>query len=198
MSNKDDWLKKAEIDYFSKFVPLWLAFNSWYRSHYPDISNSDRAFLNHIKEDCSPRNALFTSFKDLMTEAHTKKHTKFISDIEAFHYSLNRADLKYCKANGSNSGYKICYENSLLKFESLNDHTSYEDITIPYTKSVEKIKLNEIAFVPEYSKIFASTIEIIYQIRCYLFHGELKPEKDEHEAVKYSYELLKAMMGNLR
>ena len=54
---RDAWLSKASIDYFAPFISLWLACNSWYRSHYsdltqpnnPDKEGTDRDFINKLK-----------------------------------------------------------------------------------------------------------------------------------------------------
>lgn len=202
MSNKDDWLRKAEIDYFSKFIPLWLAFNSWYRSHYPDLADpKDRNFIDKVKDDDTPRNSLFTAFKDLMHEETSKKGIKFRSDLEALRYSLNRVDLYYRKASNEDLPFKISFEYALIKYDNVNlaDANSYEDITLALNaRGVPKIKLSEMAFIHDHHKIFAALIEIIYQVRCYLFHGDLKPNKEEHEIIRYCYEVLKTMMDNLR
>lgn len=39
-------------------------------------------------------------------------------------------------------------------------------------------------------KIFAGLFEIIYQVRCHLVHGSLKPTSENHEVVKYCYLIL--------
>jgi len=199
MSNKDDWLKKAEIDYFSKFIPLWLAFNAWYRSHYPDLPDpKDRNFIDKVKDDNTPRNALFTAFKNLMQDDASKNSIKFRSDLEALRYSLNRINLYYRKSSNEDLPFTICFERSLICYQNLNDASSYEDITLMKNARKPKIVLSEMAFIDDTSKIFASLIEIIYQVRCYLFHGDLKPGKDEHEIIKYCYEALKTLMEKLR
>jgi len=43
------WIEKSAIDYFSPFISLWLACNSWYMSHYSDL-NDNRAG-NNIASD---------------------------------------------------------------------------------------------------------------------------------------------------
>lgn len=50
---KKEWIEKSAIDYFSPFISLWLACNSWYMSHYSDLNDnhtgnkkaSDRSLL---------------------------------------------------------------------------------------------------------------------------------------------------------
>lgn len=67
---KKEWMEKSSIDYFSPFVSLWLACNSWYMSHYSDLNDnhagnrtaSDRDFINKLKEDISGRNHLYSKY----------------------------------------------------------------------------------------------------------------------------------------
>ncbi len=37
---KKEWIEKSAIDYFSAFISLWLACNSWYMSHYSDLNDN--------------------------------------------------------------------------------------------------------------------------------------------------------------
>lgn len=69
--HKEKWLAKAEIDYFSPFVSLWLACNSWYNSHYPDAGTRDRDKINKIKTDATTRNHLRSKFKRLILEQNS-------------------------------------------------------------------------------------------------------------------------------
>ena len=56
---KKEWIEKSAIDYFSPFLSLWLARNSWYMSHYSDLHDnhagsntaSDQDFIKKLKED---------------------------------------------------------------------------------------------------------------------------------------------------
>lgn len=87
---KKEWMQKANIDYFSPFVSLWLGFNSWFRSHYCEIeSKNDRNFINTLKTDTSARNKILENFKNLMSEDKIKENIRFKSDLESLIYSLN-------------------------------------------------------------------------------------------------------------
>ena len=61
-------MAKAEIDYFSPFVSLWLACNSWYNQHYADAGEKDRNKIDKIKTDFTARNLLYKKFKTLLNE----------------------------------------------------------------------------------------------------------------------------------
>ena len=107
---KKEWIQKAEVDYFSQFMTLWMGFNSWYRSHYSEIDKNDRAFISKLKTDFSGRNQLFASFSALISEDKTKENLRFKSDLESLYYSLNRASLTYPRG----------YYNNQIAFEKVN------------------------------------------------------------------------------
>jgi len=58
----------------------------------------------------------------------------------------------------------------------------------------DKIKLDEIYIIDDRERFCACLIEIIYQVRCYLFHGDLEPSEENHEVVKYCYFVLLALL----
>lgn len=59
MPSYKDWINKIdiEIDYYSAFIKAWIAFNSWYRSEYPN--GSDRAIIEKVK-DTANRFSMYT------------------------------------------------------------------------------------------------------------------------------------------
>lgn len=89
---KKEWIEKSSIDYFSPFISLWLACNSWYKSHYSDINGGDRVFINKLKTDYSSRNHLYDKYCKLI-DKYDKTGIAFKTNIELFHYSLDRAKL---------------------------------------------------------------------------------------------------------
>ena len=46
---KKEWFAKARVDYFSPFINLWLACNSWYNFHYS--LSQDRAHVDKLKTE---------------------------------------------------------------------------------------------------------------------------------------------------
>ena len=73
LDNKKEWLNKSRVDYFANFMMLWLAFNSWYKSHYSELKKNDRTFINKIKTDFSGRNQPYETFCSLISENKTKQ-----------------------------------------------------------------------------------------------------------------------------
>lgn len=185
-----EWRARAEVDYFPQLVILWLSTNSWYRSHYSDIeSRKDRDFLNKLREDRTGRNKLFARFRKLLEPDSPKEHAEFISSIEALHFALNRAELLWDEENLSS---KISFGNCLIT----PNPRAYGSLVVnkhaPGINICETLKLTD-----DKSALFNGLLEIIYQVRCQLVHGQLNPEGDSHhhEVVKQCYFLLRALMN---
>jgi len=183
-----EWRAKAEVDYYPQLVILWLSTNSWYRSHYSEItSKRDRDFLNKLRDDHSTRNKLYARFNRLLQADGTKEHAELISNIEALSFALNRAELLWDEENSSSV---ITLNNCLLtpypkSYGSLvvNMHSSGIRIS-------ERLKLTD-----DNSALFNGFLEIIYQVRCQLVHGQLEPIDESHEVVRQCYFLLHTLMS---
>ena len=198
-SHKEAWLQKARIDYFSPFISLWLACNSWYRTHYSEISGNDREFINKLKTDFSGRNHLYTNFKKTLSGEQTKNDVSLKSSLEMLHHSLGRVAFKPEKL------IKQCsFTNFLIDYSKKDDASAYESIIKkPDFKKTGELTaeyegrvfcLNKIYIISDFEKVFAGLFETIYQIRNMVVHGHVKPEKDEHEVVKYCYLILSDMI----
>jgi hypothetical protein len=200
---KREWLDKAEIDYFTPFLTLWLSCNSWYKSHYSDIQNpSDRKFINKIKTDFTPRNHLYEKFKELI-EAPNRKGINFRNSLELLHYSLVRASIvpdkiKYCS-----------FQKMLINYSDLENELSYKNLIVTKTSTkmrnngevrgayIDQIfRLDEIYIIKNFEDFFAGLFEIIYTVRNKLVHGSLDPKTEEHEVVKYCYFVLYDLLKN--
>ncbi|MBI3378144.1 MAG: hypothetical protein HY035_07070 [Nitrospirae bacterium] len=188
---KKEWLEKASMDYFSQFMTLWLGFNSWYRSHYSEVDKRDRAFIDKLKTDFTGRNQVFSRFCNLIADGPIKENLKFKSNLESLHYSLSRASIKYPKGHHN---YNVSYETALFDYSQRKTPAGYTNL-VKLRRQPDKIKLNEIFIISDKQKFCACLIEILYQIRCYLFHGHLEPSEVNHEVVKYCYFILWDLMN---
>lgn len=188
-----DWIKNAEIDYFSQFILLWLAFNSWYKSHYCEIKPTDRLLINVLKNDFTERNKTYIKFKKLIEEdptkriEDTKKSNNFKSYLEALHISLSKVSLKASNLKGELSFTNVC-----IDFSKKEDITTYIDLVVIGRKP--KIKLGDMCLIKNTQTIFAGVIEILYQVRNLLIHGNLEPTDDNKEIVKYCYFILLSLL----
>ncbi len=200
---KKEWIEKVAIDYFSPFISLWLACNSWYMFHYSDLNDnhadsntaSDRDFINKLKEDTSGRNHLYTNFSESI-EKIGKDGIAFRTDIELLHYALERANLQpdrigWCSLRSAVVNYKD-KDNpvNLIKVPRIKqDGSVYSD------DKADVIKLDQIYISSNLQQCFAGILEVIYQVRNMLVHGKLNPDKDKHDVVKYCYRILWELMN---
>lgn len=100
---------------------------------------------------------------------------------------MNRALLLWDEAD---PGSAITFENCLLTpnpkiYGSLAVSKHLPGITISAA-----LKLTD-----QKSVVFNGFLEIVYQVRCQLVHGQLEPNDDTHEAVKQVYFLLRILMS---
>jgi len=183
-----EWRAKAEVDYFPQLVILWLSTNSWYRSHYSEESSrQDRAFLNRLRADHSTRNKLYTRFDKLLQAAGTKEHAELVSTIETLSFALNRALLLW---DAEQSGSAITFENCLIAVNP----KSFGSLTVKRNASGIRIS-DTLKLTADKSALFNGFLEIIYQIRCQLVHGQMEPTDENHEVVKQCYFLLHSLMS---
>lgn len=183
---KREWMQKAEIDYFSPFLTLWSGFNSWFKSHYCEITHkTDRLFIDKLKDDNTPRNQIYIKFKNLIINP---TQGKFRSDFEGLITTTAQASIISDRTQKI-----ISFEYALIDFSKKSDPTAYISL-LKTPRAQGKIKLDNLFVTDEYNKLFAGLIEIIYQIRCTLIHGNLDPTKENHEVVKYCYYILLELM----
>jgi len=191
--NSKDWLSKAEIDYFSPFVSLWLACNSWYNYHYPEKGQTDRERINIIKDDKTKRNHLRRKFKELLQETNPDA-TSFRSNLEQFSRALDEAGI-HEKGNGE----LVCFDNALYSSGAPRESLIVKIKKTTTGKLRKKdanrvIDLGTLTVTSDKDKLFAGVFEMIYQVRCNLVHGSLEPSKQNHTVVKYAYQLLWDLM----
>lgn len=192
---KKEWMEKSSIDYFSPFISLWLACNSWYQSHYSEINGTDRDFIEGLKIDTSGRNHLYSKFADLIDKAG-KDGISFRTDIELLHYALDRASLRPEKIGScSLRSAVIDYQDKDNPVNLLRNPRINQDGSVHSNDQPDVIKLDQIYLTSRKDHCFSGILEIIYQVRNMLVHGKLNPEKDEHEVVKYCYRILWVLMN---
>lgn len=183
-----EWRAKAEVDYFPQLVTLWLSTNSWYRSHYSEITTkSDRKFLNKLRDDHSTRNKLFARFDKLLQAEGTKGRAELINHIEGLFFALNTALLLW---DEEKSDMAITFDNCLFT----NSPKTYGSLIVKSKTSGIRIS-DTLKLTIDKSVLFNGLLEIIYQVRCQLVHGQMDPKPENHEVVKQCYFLLHELMA---
>ena len=190
--HKEKWLAKAEIDYFSPFVSLWLACNSWYNSHYPDAGNRDRDKINKIKTDATTRNHLRNKFKRLILEQNSISFA-FRNNVEQLARALDNAGLQEDNGEAINFENASCIPNAARENLKITVHRTSKG-NIPSREIDRVIDLGTLTVTSDADKLFSGLFEIIYAIRCKLVHGTLEPNEYNHTVVKYAYLVLWDLM----
>lgn len=183
------WRQKSEIDYFSLFVPLWLAFDAWFKDKYSPTT--DRDCLEELKND-EINNRTYHRMKDLLQGIEPTSET-FKDYLTHLDQALQSAPIKYERA----SIKILSFSNGLVKRENDSTNDIYENL-MRTSGQHNKIELASGIFITdEIPKIYRAYIEILYQVRCKLFHGDLKPNRENERTVKYLYLTLKAITNEI-
>lgn len=145
---------KSEIEYITPFLKLWMAFNNWYKNDFPSL-RTDRDAINEYKREGSIK----TEFLRLL-QGRSNSDEKF-QDALAF-FVKNVTECNY-------------------------DNFIYPEDLFTRSPSERVIQSRSLVFISPHAKefyftsgdesrLFEYTLEIIYQIRCKLVHGDFDIE----------------------
>ena len=179
------WKEKSEIDYFPLFIALWFSLNAWMKDHRP--GNNDRCRLNNLKSEHHP---LFDKFTELIYSPDAKGNS-FRGNLAELHQALENARIRYTQLENGIISFTSCpiiWSKKSPNLESV--------VKTKYQKG--KIKIVEGFWVEnDIQRFFAAYVEIVYQIRCALFHGDIPPDRDHERVIKQLYLTLSAIMEHV-
>ena len=176
------WKQKAEIDYFPLFISLWLSLNAWLNYRFDE--HTERGRLELLK---SQRNPVFDRFSGLILSNYADGGM-FKGNLGELHRALVNANIAYEKYPSKIVSLGCCaidWNNGQPQFESVLKNRSGQN----------KLKLDIGLWVendPE--RLFPAYMEIVYQIRCALFHGNIAPTKQNERMIRHLYLTLSAVM----
>ncbi len=181
--NISDWKKRAEIDYIPPFISLWFSLNAWMKGRF--IESTDRKRLELLKHNSHP---LSDKFSELIREPDANGN-RFRGSFGELHRALVNAAIPYgSRWAGETIRFDSCpitWNNGSLKLESV--------LKTKYGRG--KIKIDDNLWVEdEIGRLFAAYMEIVYQIRCALFHGDLAPNSENERVVRQLYLTLSMIM----
>ena len=178
------WKKKAEIDYIPLFMSLWLSFNAWAKDRFRAVR--DREFINLCKSGEHP---LSSKFSGLM-HADDASGNRFRGNLAELHRALENADIRYTNKQWNNK--KVSFSNCIIDWAN----GSPEFVSILKSKHQQsKIRIDEGLWVEnDNNRLFAAYIEILYQVRCALFHGNLPPISENERVIRGLYLTLLMIM----
>ena len=193
------WKERSAIDYVPPFMNLWLCLNAWMTNEFPNLS-AERDKLNKLKGDSS---SLLDRFQGLM-RAEDIQATLFRSYFAELHRALVNADIPYHKFPGKIVRFDCClidqqtnprnFESILVQQEEITGDSPFESSEIKQ----KVIKLDDDVWVEgNTGRLFKAYIEIVYQVRCNLFHGDLVPDTENHRVIRLLYLMLFMIMEDI-
>lgn len=172
-----NWFRYSQIEYFTPFMKLWLAFNSWYRQLLPSIG-TDRDAINSLKTS-SPIKANFERIID--SAGDEGKEIRGALSILVKEIRIQKLV--------NESGVDIGFDQSDIEpdFRDFSEKAKKQKLN-----SGNFIKLDEeTVVISDKSTLFHETLEVIYRVRCHLIHGNFDVEdRRAHRLVKSSFVIL--------
>lgn len=188
------WKERAAIDYVPPFMNLWLCLNAW-MNHEFEEGLVERDKVNNLKEQPSP---LLDRFRELM-RAEGINATLFRSYFAELHRALVNADIPYHRYPGNIVRFDSCLIDQTVhprNFESILVQPG--EITTNASFESGDIELDEDVCVEgDTERLFKAYIEIVYQVRCNLFHGDLVPDAENHRVIRLLYLMLFMIMEDI-
>lgn len=167
---------KAEIEYITPFLKLWMSFNNWYKQDQPTAKN-DRAAINYYKNNGQIR----TEFMRLL-QGRSNIDEKFQDALASF--VKNVYECSYIKFNYPDDLFIRNPSDRFIKSQSLVFISAHSKEFF-YTSGDE-------------DRLFENTLEIIYLIRCNLVHGDFDIEDSLFiDFVEKSYRILYPIMDRI-
>lgn len=175
------WFKYSQIEYFTPFMKLWLAFNSWYKQFHPNL-NTDREAINLLKNDGPVKNS-FVNLIDSNSDDGKEIRTGLAILVNEIRIS------SLVDERGHATGFTD--SDTLPSFRILNEKAQKNKLKKGGLISLDK----ETVVTDNKSIFFQEILEIIYQIRCALIHGDFGIEdRRANRLVKSAYIILNLIL----
>lgn len=176
------WKNRAEIDYIPPFISLWLSLNAWMRDRYTVVK--DRDMLELLK---GGGNKLSERFAELI-HAKDSNGITFRGSFGELQRALVNANIPYDRFQDKIISFDCCiieWNNGQVEFVSVSRRK----------RQRAKIKIEDNFWVEnDTNRVFAAYMEIVYQIRCVLFHGNLVPKSENERVIRHLYLTLSMIM----
>ena len=176
------WKERAAIDYIPLFISLWLSLNAWMGDRY--ITRRDRDRLELLKRGA---NKLSDRFAELI-HAKDSNGITFRGSFGELQRALVNANIPYDRFQNKIISFDCCiieWNNGQVEFVSVSRRK----------RQRAKIKIEDNFWVEnDTNRVFAAYMEIVYQIRCALFHGNLTPQSHNERVIRHLYLTLSMVM----
>ena len=181
------WKQKAQIDYIPPFVSLWLALDAWMADRF--VGNTDRDRLEFLK---GSGNSLSDKFSGLL-QAGDAEGARFKANLAELHRALENAKISYESERfpGKTLGFGDCIID-------WNHGTPTFGTILKGRNQRDKSEIDSGLWVDNNTnRTYPAYIEILYQIRCSLFHGKLPPTPENERVIRQIYITLTMLMETI-
>lgn len=119
------------------------------------------------------------------------------SDLSTnYTYSHNKYDLEHLKVDNGFATLSLKSKEIIIElFKGVNPRKSESLIVDKKKDSLATI--NTVFFIKDTDLLAQAIIEIIYRLRCILFHGEIVPTKDNLKIYESAYYMLRLLIKSL-
>jgi hypothetical protein len=256
----DNWLHKAELDYYTMFIKAWIPLNAWFYNEYStkrdkealnQIKNTKNKIRNRIEALLNNNDPVANNFKLRLAGLHTELENRgilnygklitFKSVVIEGVMSLPATDRDkkgniYKAIPNKATGYRaiivdknnktlfdrnfpdydfnafitdnqyISLSDSKVKdrirkcFEAIDPDRAFDLTAKSKTKGsyIELDLVSKIRFINDSELIAKALVQILYALRCVLFHGELDPTDINQTIYEHAYHILKPIIKELK
>lgn len=178
------WKQKAEIDYVPPFISLWFSLNAWMRDRFAPRNPTDRNRLEVLKRGNHPISDMFIG----LIQSADADGSRFRGNLGELQRSLVSANIFYEKDSSKKVSFACCV------IDWNNGQATYANL-IKEGNEQHKLEIGSGLWVEDDPlRLFAAYMEIVYQVRCALFHGELAPTSENERMIRQIYLTLSMVM----
>lgn len=184
---------------------LVLLHNLLERCKVPDLQK--QISFRKINFRINPNNIFLKNFRgftfkiELITPVPPNNYRIKIDIIDSgnrnvFLYHHTKYDKIHLKNDSNFKSLSTKNQDIILKgFDYINP--VYKEDLVVQKKSESYKKIHEVLFINDTNILSQAIIEILYSLRCILFHGEIQPSKDNLKIYEPSYYMLNLLLKSL-
>jgi hypothetical protein len=193
----------AGIDYITSFIKLWLSFNAWYKKEFEHLKvtiTEKNGSLQEmpIKQDwqaikkCKQYEKIKGIFNSLLKTADYDEKKKFLESITV----LLRLQMTYNKTSSENKFYY--YYQSEIRFSDFIPKIDFKSYYEIYETKFNNKTIKLYVENGQEQKLLEAILDIIYELRCELFHGDFDIENPQFEKmIFHSHNILHLLLEKL-
>lgn len=164
---------KAEIEYITPFLKLWMSFNNWYKQDLPDNVKTDREAINKYKEQGKIKDEFLRIFDNSSDEGIKFKYSLFELILNLKNYELKS-------------------KKNVIKYSCIEENKDKRSGDFIYISEQEK---RFQILVDQKDKFFKETLDIIYCVRSNVVHGSFDIDNDYFlKIIESCYKILQPIM----